>query len=257
MGNVELETKLAIVSASPESVADEIAGLAGIGDFVLRARESVLFHDRYYDTPERDLAAARVALRIRESPERTLVTVKGPDKLTDGGLERFEYEAPWSGESLAAGIEAIGELGVPISAVRSRLGNDAPARLEELGLRVFHERETERRLRDVLVRSDLESVLAELAVDTVSYRFGARSLRHREVEVEQVASGSAVVLSRVTRALAARWTDLTPWSFSKIATAKAIEELIERGLLEVSPGDERSLRPADYHIIAAHLQRAG
>lgn len=87
---VEVELKLA---ADPDVLAD-IAGADAIAERarsrgVHRRLESV-----YYDTPERELAAGKLALRVRRQGRQFVQTLKAGEGVGAGALSRGEWETP-------------------------------------------------------------------------------------------------------------------------------------------------------------------
>jgi len=204
-----------------------------------------------FDTPAGRLAADRVNLRIRLAENQAFITVKGRDKSTAQGLARREYEAPWTAEGLGTSLSVLAELGVTAPGPPDDLDDHPVAVMARLGFRTIQERETFRRLRDV-TRAAEGTVLAELAVDAVTFRVSGGSVRLHEVEIELRESGRAMVLQELAAALTVRWPELKPWPYSKVATGLAIEALLDEGR-PVTVTGTIDVAPAAYHIIATHL----
>jgi inorganic triphosphatase YgiF len=253
MAQLELEAKLAIISASPTVTADAIARLTQLDEFLLKHGQIKLIRDRYLDTSDLSLGSRYVVLRIRECGGQTLLTVKGPDKLTPHGLERLEFEAPWSGEALALSFEKLAQLGVDLKPFGTASKGDPLVVAEELGFHVTHNRRTERRSRDVVSASEPGSLLAELAIDATSYQVGSVSVRHHEIEVELRATTGRHVLSQITESLLAQWSQLRPWPYPKIATGQAIEALVSQHRLPTGGQDPMELGPTEYAMISERL----
>ena len=108
---VELKYRMSDIATGERLLAaDELAGLTALGP-VERVRQE----DRYLDTADGAVAAAGYAGRIRASNGGAVITLKGLDRLDDGGAlhRREELEGP------AEPADAIG--GWPASAARDAL----------------------------------------------------------------------------------------------------------------------------------------
>lgn len=150
---------------------------------------AVSMHALYFDTPERALAAARLALRLRREGSRWVQTVKGEG---DGMLQRLEHEVevPAGRRTPAPDLARHDEAGPVAAALRAALGPDA-APLE----RVFETR-VERRVR--VVRH--AGAVIEIALDEGRVHAGRRERPLREIEFE-LKSGPVAALFD----LAAQW----------------------------------------------------
>jgi inorganic triphosphatase YgiF len=259
VGKIELEAKLAVVSSEPGRIADEISQVPVLGGFQLVPRETTLLRDCYVDMPDRRLEARRLNLRIRRKGGLDLVTVKGPDRITGRSLERLEDEAVWSAETLAAALERLTSLGaeVPTAASAAGLPADPISALEALGFEVIHQRATERRPRLVFDARDMETALAELAVDATLFMMGGRTIRHYELEIEVVEGEEPGILNGICQDLVSRWPCLIHWPYSKIATGLALERLLTQGGLTLTESDPSGLEPSAYGRIGRLLGQPG
>ena len=188
---VEVELKLQVPEGARRAVQ---AWVAASG-----ARRAHLVAS-YFDTPERALAAARLALRIRKEGRRRVQTLKGPGP---DAMQRFEHEVelpaaagPLPEVALHAGTPC-GEHLMQLLAAGD--GGAAP-------LQVQFQTDIWRRRRVLRTgRSLVEVVLDEGVVAA-----GAQHLPVHEVEVE-LASGSAAAVVAVARRLVQRhglWLDV-------------------------------------------------
>ncbi|MBS3805068.1 MAG: CYTH domain-containing protein [Oleiphilaceae bacterium] len=91
----ELEIKLTLTQ---ESLARALSWLAGEG--VARDEGSLRLRNRYFDTPNGDLNANRVALRIRSVDGRYIQTLKTKGAFVNGAHDRQEWEWPVPGAHL-------------------------------------------------------------------------------------------------------------------------------------------------------------
>ena len=98
-------------------------------------------------------------------------------------------------------------------------------------------------------------VLAEMAIDSVAYCFSGQEVRHYEVEIEAKWEGASVVLKKVVESLIAIYGHvLRKWDYSKLATGKAVEEMLSKvtpkGLLDIN----NNLKPVAYGKIDNYLK---
>lgn len=178
----EIELKLTVAAATLAAVRAHPA-IAAVASGRLRSRPLV---SAYYDTPEHDLAAAGVALRLRRAGTRWLQTVKGEGVAAAGLHRRAEFE--WS-----------------LAAPRLDVAKLAQTPWRKLFAR------TDGRYRRVFVtavrRSELPLTFADgtratLCLDSGEIRAGRRRLAVHEIEVE-IEHGDAARLFELADALAA------------------------------------------------------
>ena len=254
MSPVEIETKLAIVSARATAIVDQIAQLTTIVDLLLVSPETLLLRDTYFDTTDQQLSAGQVALRLREIDGRWLIGVKRPEEPTADGMRRMEHEAIWTPMALKTVLQLIADYGIPSNQSQAAGLAENPVQvMNNLGFESIQVRETERLRRDLVDRPDRSTAIAELVVDSVSYHLPGRVIAHHEVEIELKASGDTTVLAAVCRGLRANWPELVPWLHSKYATGWAAERLLEAGILPDHIDASGHLRPSAYELIATWL----
>ena len=256
----EVEVSLVIAADDPESVLHRIARLREIGRYVLHARGSERIVDRYFDTPDGALRERGWALRLRALDGTLLLGLKGPRRGRSTKTEdRFERErpfAPQAVEEIAARTGLKGARPDPDAAD----ANDPVELLEaRLGVGVIQRRETTRLVRDAADAREVSGpVLAELALDQVRFQIDDREIRHFEIEVESKRPGPGTKAAKeISAELASRYGDeLLDWSFGKLPTGQAIEDLLARGALD-DLGPEGRLRPGAYEQIRRHLENQG
>jgi hypothetical protein len=196
-----------------------VAGLEGVDRFELRARATQRIRDTYLDTGEGTLGAARVAVRVRELDGRPLLTLKADAVRSGLASERLELEAPWSAGAMGAALEELRRRGIELPDPPEGAGAGEPlADLGGLGLRPTQLRETTRTPRDVLERGGLETEQALL---------------------EALAEGFP--------------GELRPWPYGKLATGRAVEQLLAAGRLEGLLGPDDRIRPAAHDLLAEFL----
>ena len=256
----EVEGVLLVCADDPEAAGRKVAGLEGVDRFELRARATQRIRDTYLDTAEGALGAARVAFRVRELDGRPLLTLKADAVRSGLAGERLELEAPWSAEALGSVLEELRRRGVRLPEPPEGAGAGEPlADLGGLGLRPTQVRETTRTLRDVLERGRPDAgPVAELTVDDVGYRLPAGTARLLEVEVEAKGAGGLATVQALLGALAEGFPgELRPWPYGKLATGRAVEQLLAAGRLEGLLGPDDRIRPAAHDLLAEFLAEAG
>lgn len=158
---LERELKLHVPAGSREALEVEL----------LRAGGSVIhLRARYFDTDDRQLARADIALRLRLEGEQWVQTIKapGPDELS-----RLEFNHPRPVPELDLSVYH----GTPVEKTLRGLG---PA------LRLRYETDIKR----VALRVDTGCGVVELACDSGSIKAGGLELPVHELELEQI-SGEA------------------------------------------------------------------
>ena len=256
----EVEGVLLVRADDQEAAARKVAGLDGVDRFELRPRPTQRIRDTYLDTGEGALGAVRVAFRVRELDGRPLLTLKADAARSGLAGERLELEAPWSGEALGRVLEELRRRGVRLPDPPEGAGAGEPlADLGGLGLRPTQVRETTRTPRDVLERGRPDAgPVAELTVDDVGYRLPAGTARLLEVEVEAKGSGGLETVQALLEALAEGFPgELRPWPYGKLATGRAVEQLLASGRLDGLLGPDDRIRPAAHEPLAELLSEAG
>ncbi len=250
----ESEVALVIRADQPEQIAKQIADLDAIGAYRLQRQKSERIHDIHFDISAHTLQAKRLALRIRQVDSKYLITLKGPSKQrASGGTDRTEIEEPWSSESLTKILGELRENKIEISNRRDDFDQAHPvATMQRLGFEVIQDRNTHRRVRQVLAKSD-DTVLAELAIDTVTYHFGKQIVRLHEIEVEWKAKDRQVRLGDIIKNLKDQYAALQEWE-GKLWTGIVIGELLQNGSLKTMLDQNNNLTPAAYDLIRKHLR---
>jgi hypothetical protein len=253
----EVESSLAVVSERPEAVLRTIEGRDEIAGHALGATRSERIQDRYLDTSDRRLEMVRIALRVREQDGRMLITLKGPSATGRwGGEDRLELERDWSKRAWKEVREELQGRGVAIRAP-STGPSSALETLAAAGFEIVQDRAAERRIRDVRPRGGGQGRVAELALDTVTYHFPGRDVRHYEVEIEAKTRRGAEAVAAVATALVDRyWPRLRPWRHGKLPTGKTVAALLAEGRVPDLVGRDGALKPQAYDAIADALEHS-
>lgn len=178
---VETELKFQV---PPETRAAALRALA------TSTARSVSLRARYFDTPDRRLAAAGLALRLRKQGPRWVQTLKAPGA---SALQRIEHEVPVEQPKGEPQLDLARHAGTPAGrALAAALGERAGT------LQLVFETDVRRTQR--IVRS--AGALVEVAFDCGEIIAGQRRAPLCEIEFELVRGPALGLL-----ALAARWVE--------------------------------------------------
>jgi len=244
-----------IIKGDVDAVLKELADLRSILNYRLEPGQSKTIHDRYFDTIDRRLRKRGANLRIREIDGSLFISVKSHTRRTlRGATARREIEVPWSKQNLLSHIKDL-ELEADLALPERQFSDADPlAAMEATGLQLVQDRETRREVRDVSSVRKPDLVLAELAIDRVTYHIGNHNISIFEVEVEEKAKGSSSVISDLTKALLQAYQpSLQKWSHGKFVTGLAIQRLLETEPADNLLGQDR-LKPEALGIIDRALR---
>ncbi len=245
-----------VCADDPAKLEGEIAQLSSIADYDLLAGVSHWIRDSYWDRADEALQRGRLALRVRQIDGEVLLALKGEEHPTATGVDRLEVEGPWSADILARVTNRLGwpPLGEAALGLEER---DPSLALPMLGFHVVQQREAYRRARPIVSHGRADgSVLAELAIDDVTYRLGLHSVRLHEIELEAKGAQHGSVVDRIARAMLRQFgSGLQAWPFGKLATGRAIDQLMKAGALRGFLDDQTNLKREAYAKIRDHLLR--
>ena len=250
---IECEMTLVINSEAPHRIVNQISLLNSIGRYRLVPQDSEMIHDLYFDTPNRQLANQLFALRVRAVGTGFFLTLKDRAQPSDwGGLERFEIELPWSHEALVRCVEELMDRGIEIPYQSSDFDFVCPQNvMQNLDLVGVQNRKIDRKVRHIISDEGNGIVLAELAIDSVTYRFGDLEVHHHEMEIEAKVKHRSLELRTLIDALITIYKPaLREWSHSKLAVGKAVERFISGGGLKSLLDLNNNLLPIAYDKIS-------
>ncbi|MGR4069834.1 CYTH domain-containing protein [Billgrantia sp. C5P2] len=193
----EIEMKLALGETGPEHLLQHPLLRGGVHGAQRLA-------NTYYDTPEGELEAARMALRLRRRDDSWVQTLKTSGEGGGGYSHRREWEWPVAGGSLdRAGLAEL----APMAA----LGENVLARLEPRFTTDFERR---------LWRLELAEATVEVALDQGEIRAAGRRVPICELELE-LKDGDPQALWSLALAFA-ETVPLRPADASKAARGSAL-----------------------------------
>ena len=170
--HAEIELKFLVPLASRAALAAELAGRGSV--------RRVALIDAYFDTPDRRLARAGLAWRMRREGQRW---VQGLKSSGAGALERFEHEVERPDASLDPQAHAETEPGRLLLALHS----------EAVGLRFQIQQ------RRLLRRVRTRGAVVDIALDEGRLTAGTAVQKLCEIEFELVSGSSVAMLGLVER----------------------------------------------------------
>ncbi|MDP3085716.1 MAG: CYTH and CHAD domain-containing protein [Rubrivivax sp.] len=236
MGHSDIVPRVAMVETELKfQVPPETRAAARRALATTRAR-SVSLRAKYFDTPDRRLAAAGLALRLRKEGRQWVQTLKGPGA---SALQRIEHEIPLGQARGEPQLDVARHAGTPAGeALAAALGDSAGS------LQLVFETKVRRTHR--LVRS--AGALVEVAFDCgeiIAGRAGVESQRAPLCEIEfELVRGPVEGLL----ALAARWVERHRLWLDVRSKAERGERLA-RGV-EAGPAVQASQPPLEPHMSA-------
>ncbi|MGI4862095.1 MAG: CYTH domain-containing protein [Janthinobacterium lividum] len=208
---IEKELKLALGRARIDAAVAFLDAASG------DAGRTITLGNVYFDTPALELAQARVALRLRRTPDGWLQTLKTAGKATQGLHARGEWEQPVAGAAL--------ELPALLAAC-----DDATARASVAAwadkLQPVFRTDFDRTL--WTVRVDGTEIEAALDLGTVASDLADTTVPIREIELE-LKSGDEAALLAFAAQLRAAVPELMPDDVSKAARGYGLLRAASRG----------------------------
>jgi inorganic triphosphatase YgiF len=252
MPDREVEGALAVVSEAPNAVLRELKRLRSIGRYLLRPQPEQHLHDVYLDTEDGALESMKVALRLRDRDGASLLAVKADQESVDLVSDRLEIESAWSQESLGRALAELQTRGISVR--NSAVDADAMSVLRKSGLKPIQIRDTVRHPRDAMQEQRPGDPVAEIAIDSVTYRFPEGQVQWHEVEAEARGQGDATVVSEIlSKVVEAFAGDLRVWRYPKIATGLALGRLQTTGRLAGLLTEGGVLSPLGYALLESIL----
>lgn len=225
----EIEVALILCDDDAELLAQRIAALNRLGGFQLATASSQTIRDSYFDSPDSRLAAAHLALRLRELDGDVWLGLKGRVREDIGVLtDRLEIEARWSESALKRIARELSSQGVVLTFPENDFEAEPVGQLLAAGLVLRQRRETWRDRRLVIDIGRSSEPVAELAIDLVAFDVDGVPVVVREVEIEAMSREATPAVERIVDALYAEFPDgLRRWPYPKLLTGEGIRVLKE------------------------------
>jgi inorganic triphosphatase YgiF len=223
-----------IIKDDADRIRKELAGFRQILGYGLRPKPYRIIYDTYYDTRENFLRQRKISLRTRRLGGTLLISTKSDIRRIAGNIiQRREMERPWSYDSVRLLVRNL-KLKTPTMSVSRFQSIPVSRALAAMGLDVIQERRTRREARDVVRRGKSPtSILAELAIDKVTYTLEDIKVELSEVEVEAKSARSLPIVREIAGALVSKYQpSLQQWFHGKFVTGLAIRKLLQTKALQ-------------------------
>ena len=227
----EKEITLVVYKENADLISNQIAALDQITEYTLKEPDIHHIIDVSFDTNDRNLFRNHMSLRIRSINRRCLFTLKSSPVFDMSGIvKRDELELDWHPDSFGNLIDALINSGIELPS-NYKFDSDWYKSMSSLGMNVLQERHTERRTKDVFCE---QTLVAELAIDKVKYKYEKRDILHREIEIESKSTiGDSAILS-ISEYLVEKYPDtLLIWMPSKLEFGLILNDLIQSGNQEI------------------------
>jgi len=237
-----------------------------IGEGYLVEEKGILkINDTYFDTHDKTLEKEKIAFRVRITNEtHPKVTLKIPKKSNQDYSERTEVEKPWSKDTLNEAISTLNSH-VNINTIKPGFdnnnnnyfsGNPKPSLLN-LGFRMIQNRETYRNVINA-VSKKFKQTEYEFAIDTTTYITNGHKISNTELEIESknATNDDNSRLTNFIDTLKKHNELFQLWPHSKLATGKAIEELLANNQLKEYHDfdDNNALTHSGIKKITSHIK---
>lgn len=227
----EFELTLRVCRAEARALFRDIASLRSLGPYTLVFRHAGDIQDEYFDTRRAGLSRAGLALRLRTRGTRTLLCLKGKERVDGhGSVRRLEIEGQWSRDILKQALKAARAI---LPEAPAFYPEDPRATLLGMDLRVIQLRTMHRTVLDILPSGDTSGgALGELALDAVSFGLGQGVYLHHEVEIEAASRAQEPMVPELASLLQDAFPGaLCPWRHNKLVTGLALDALASRGAI--------------------------
>jgi len=248
-GAFESEIAL-IIKDDSDHLRRKLANLRKILQYDLKPKPVRIIYDTYYDTPENALRQGKISLRTRKLRSTLLVSTKSDIRKIEGNIiRRREMELPWSYNSVRLLARTL-KLKSPLLPILQFRRIPVTNALASMGLEVIQERRTRRVARNVVRRGNTQArVLAEMAIDRVTYTFRGTKIGISEVEIEAKSAEGLATVQDIANDLVSKYhTSLEQWFHGKFVTGLAIQKLLDTKQFHRYVSND-GLRPEAFELI--------
>ena len=227
----EKEITLVVYKENADLISNQIAALDQITEYSLREPNIHHIIDVSFDTSDRNLFRNHMSLRIRSINRRCLFTLKSSPVFDMSGIvKRDELELDWHSDSFGSLTDALIKSGIELPR-NYKFDSDWYKSMSSLGMNVLQERHTERRTKDVFLE---QTLVAELAIDEVKYKYEKVDILHKEIEIESKSTVGDSAILIISEYLVERYPDtLLIWMPSKLEFGLILNYLIQSGNQEI------------------------
>ena len=227
----EKEITLVVYKENADLISNQIAALDQITEYSLREPNIHHIIDVSFDTSDRNLFRNHMSLRIRSINRRCLFTLKSSPVFDMSGIvKRDELELDWHSDSFGSLTDALIKSGIELPR-NYKFDSDWYKSMSSLGMNVLQERHTERRTKDVFLE---QTLVAELAIDEVKYKYEKVDILHKEIEIESKSTVGDSAILIISEYLVERYPDtLLIWMPSKLEFGLILNDLIQSGNQEI------------------------
>jgi hypothetical protein len=264
----EVEVAFIILSRDQNKAIVTIKDLILGEGYLVEEKGIIKINDTYFDTKDKSLEKEKIAFRVRITNETNAkVTLKIPKKSNRDYSERTEIEKPLSKDTLDEVMSTlnsrvninIGKPGFDNNNNNYFSGDPKPSLLK-LGFRMIQNRETYRNVINAVSKKSKQTEY-EFAIDATTYITNGHRISNTEVEIESK-NATNNDYSRLTNFIDTlkKHNELFQiWPHSKLATGKAIEELLDNNQLkECHDFDGNNiLTHSGIEKITAHIKTKG
>lgn len=252
----EVESKLLIIDPDPASFLRYLSRKSAISTYQLIKQGRLLIRDVYLDTPEAQLKNHRLALRLRKQNNQYFLTLKGKTKISDwGGVERMEVELSCSLTSYRHILDILKNNGVVIDNSSKNISLSAPLDiLKDPSFTVIQDRETRRLIRGIVSPHEPQKVLAELALDTVTFHLVDQSVLQAEIELEAKDVDGQDTVRELTDYFIQQYPEnLRSWPISKLSTGILLERLQQETDIRRFINKQHYLLPEIFNLLQKRI----
>ncbi len=242
----EFEVTLKVCARDPDDLFSRVFAMRSLGPFDLAPGGTSEICDEYFDTDARDLMKKGFALRLRTEGGRTLLCLKGRERINERGvIGRLEIEGPFSEETMG---RVIAEAEMPSWKHGPFHHEDPGATLREMGLQTIQSRTMTRQRLSVLPASGPQyRPVGEIDLDKIGYRIAGIVFVHYEIEIEAASKNRRETILDLANLMREAFPgSLRRWDHNKLITGLALEDLVRLNRIRPSSGNKEVISEEIY-----------
>lgn len=255
--HTEIESKLLVIAKRPKDFLEQISRKSIVIHYKLIKIGRQKIRDIYLDSTDDQLKQQRLALRLRKINHHFFLTLKGKTQMAKwGGVSRLEIELPYSLSALKKIDEILKQNNISFNLFAKKSVTENPLTfLQHAPLKIIQDRETSRRIRHIVSQEHSEKILAEMALDTVTYRLTNLTIHQAEIELEAKSSAGIEAIQHIHNFLLQTNPDkLRIWTLSKLTTGLLLEKISQKENLQSYLDNQNYLLPEIYELILKNFE---